>query len=79
MTGTGIAGGVDTGGAVESIDNQTGVVGETILAVMLLHIACLKLGIPGKRIGSLGDILMAPDIGKGENLQLIANYLPYFL
>lgn len=63
-----IAGGIDSGASAEGVDFKPGVVGKAVVAVVLLDVASLLEGIAFEGILFLGDVFVAADFGKGDDL-----------
>ena len=78
MAGACIAGRSHTRLATETIYYQTGIVGNTFEAILILDIAGLDLGIAGKSVGRLGDIVVATYIGQPFHIEAMAYYRLYF-
>ena len=64
MSGAGIAGRIDAGSSVESIDKEARIVGEAVISVFVADIACLQGGVSLKGVGGLWNILAASDVGE---------------
>ena len=75
----GIAGSVYAGGAAESGDFQSCVIGKTVEAVVLLHVTGFLKGVALQRLCRLGDILMATDVGESQDYEAFAQDLSHFL
>ncbi len=79
MPRTGIAGRAHSGLTAESIDHQTGVIGETVVAVAVAHPAGFSNGIPLYRRLVLGYVVMTAYVGQRQHLESVTGYSPYFI
>ena len=73
----GIAGGIHSGSAAESIYLQSGVVSETVISVVLLHVASLLHGVFLQRLVSLGQFLVAVDVVERQHFVFPCQYLSH--
>ena len=70
--GVGVAGGVHTGTSVESNHFQTGVVGKNVKSVAFVDIAGFEEGVAFEGVGRFGDVIVAVDVGEGEDVEAVA-------
>ena len=75
----GVACAVNAGCSVEGVDLQARVIGKDAHVVVVPHILCLLQGVALQRVGGLGDVGMAADVGKRHHLHAAAEDLAYLL
>ncbi len=66
------AGAIYAWSTAEGIHLKSGIIGETIVAILFLHPHCLGKGIAFKGRGILRNIVMASDVGKRQDFHPVA-------
>ena len=71
----GITCGVYSGCSVKGFYLQSGIIGKTVITIVLLDVTGFLEGVSLKCFGCFGDILVAVDVIQRENLEAVTKYL----
>ena len=76
---SGITRGVNSRCSVQCCNLKSGIIGKTVIAVMLLDVTGFLEGVSLKSIGCLGDIFVAVYVIQREHLEAVTQYLAYLV
>ncbi len=75
----GIARRVNARLAVERVNFQSRIVGETVYVILVEYVLSLLMRVGFQRVASLRNVLMAANVGKRDNVKCRAKNFPYLL
>ena len=70
-----VAGGVNSGCSAKGLYLKSGVIGKTVITIVLLYVTGFLQGVVLEGIAGFGDILMAVYVTERQHLKAVAKYL----